>query len=272
MRSTSDGGSHLGALGPLPDAERRRGDDDADDHEHRDADRQQHAEVADHRDLRDAQCEEGDDAGERGGEQRGREVGERFGDRVGLLVEHHLFLDTVVHLDREVDADTDQDRQTRDGDERQVDPDDAQDRERPQHADEHRQQRQQSPANPEHDGEDHGHQSERSGAEGEHAALEIVVDLGEVHRRAGDGELEAVEGCSVEHLEHVLGGRGLLVECGIAVEHDAADRRAVDGAAVDVRERPLQRLADPELLDRRQRRPWCRRRLKPVLSKIRSWL
>ena len=74
---------------------------------------EQHAEVADHRHLRDAQREEGGDAGDRGGDQRRREVGERLADRVLLVVEQHLLLDPVVDLDREVDAEPDQDRAAR---------------------------------------------------------------------------------------------------------------------------------------------------------------
>jgi hypothetical protein len=81
----------------------------------------------------------------------------------------------------------------------------------------------------------------------QHAALQVVVDLGEVHRRAGDGEVEPVERCVLEQVEHLLRGRGLLVERGVALQHDAADRGAVDRAALDVGERALQRLADHEL-------------------------
>ena len=57
------------------------------------------------------------DAGDRGGDQRRREVGHRLADRVAVVVEHHLLLDPVVDLDREVDAEPDQDRQPGDRDE-----------------------------------------------------------------------------------------------------------------------------------------------------------
>jgi hypothetical protein len=107
----------------LADAEGGRGDDDADDDEHGDADGEQDAEVADHRHLREAQRHERGDAGEHGGDERRAEVGERLADRVLVVVEDDLLLDPVVDLDREVDADADQDRQAGDGDERQVDPD-----------------------------------------------------------------------------------------------------------------------------------------------------
>ena len=63
------------------------------------------------------------DAGERRRDQRRRQVGEVSAIGWSSLVEHHLFLDAVVDLDREVDAEPDQDRQARDGHERQVDAD-----------------------------------------------------------------------------------------------------------------------------------------------------
>ena len=152
IRSTSDGTALLGGLGPLADAEDRRRHHDADRDEHDHADREQHAEVADHRHLRQLQRQERDDAGDRGCDQRRRQVRHGLGDRVLVVVEHHLLLDAVVDLDREVDAEPDQDRQTRDRDQRQVDADQAEDRERPDHADQHGEQREQAPPHPEHQG------------------------------------------------------------------------------------------------------------------------
>ena len=74
--------SLLGRLGPLPDPERRRGNDDPDDDQHDDTDREQDSEIADHRDLRESQGHERDDTGDRGDDQRWGEVGERLCDRM----------------------------------------------------------------------------------------------------------------------------------------------------------------------------------------------
>ncbi len=161
-----------------------------------------------------------------------------------LLVEHHLLLDAVVDLDREVDAHPDEDRKTRDRDERQADADHPEDRERPEHADDDGEQRQQPPPNPEHDEQDDRHQRQRCGSEAEHAALQIVVEIGEVHRRAGHREIESLELGVFQDVDDLLGARRLRVEIGVALEHDTADRGAVDDAAFDVRERRSEREPD----------------------------
>ncbi len=209
---------------------------------------EQDAEVADHGHLGDAQRDEGDQRSERRREQWWGEVGHRLGDRVRLLVEDHLLLDTVVDLDREVDAHPDEDRQTRDRDERQADADHPEDRERPEHADDHREQRQQPPPHPEHDEQNDRHQRQRCGTEAEHAALEIVVEIGEVHRRAGHNEIESLELGVFQDVDDLLGARRLRVEIGVALEHDTTDGGAVDDASLDVRERRSQRQSDPARL------------------------
>ena len=149
-----------------------------------------------------------------------------------VLVDDLFLLDPVVDLDREVDAEPDEDRETRDRDQAEVDADEAEDREGPQHADEHGEQRQEPPADPEHEPEHHCHHAERDRAQREHAALQVVVDLLEVHGRAGDREVEAVELDTVEDVEDLLGRGRLGVEVEVAPEHDAADRglRVREGA------------------------------------------
>ena len=102
-----------------------------------DADREQQAEVADHRHLGEAQRGEGEDRVERHDEQRGTEVARRLLDRVLGAVDDHLLLDARVHLDRVVDADAEHHRQAGDGDERQRDAEIAGEAERPDDADEH---------------------------------------------------------------------------------------------------------------------------------------
>ena len=183
-----------------------------------------------------------------GSEQRWCKVRHRLGDGVRLLVEHHLLLDTVVDLDREVDAHPDEDRQTRDRHERQADADHPEDRERPEHTDDHGEQGKQPPPNPEHDEQDDRHQHQRCGTKAEHAALEIVVEIGEVHRRAGHREIESLELGVLQDVDDLLGPRRLRVEIGVAFEHDTTDGGAVDDAPFDVRERRIERQADPALV------------------------
>ena len=89
--------------------------------DHGDADREQQAEVADHRHLGEAQGQEGED-GVEGDHQQGRAEGaRRLLDRVLLPVDHHLLLDARVHLDRVVDAHAEHHREAGDGDDRQRD-------------------------------------------------------------------------------------------------------------------------------------------------------
>ncbi len=214
------------ALGPAPElayAERRSGHDDPDDHQDHDPDRQQHAEVTDHRHLRDSQRQEGDDARQRGGDHRRRKVGERLADRVLVVVEQHLLLDPVVDLDREVDPEPDQDREPGDRHQREVDPDQTEQREAPQHTDQHRQQREQPPADLEDQPQHDRHHDDRDQAEPQHPALEVVVDLLEVDRRAGHRELEPIELDALQVLEHLLGADRLLVEAGVAEQDHASD-------------------------------------------------
>ena len=233
---------------------------DADDHEDHDTDGEQHTEVADHRDLRDAQRKEREDAGNGCCDQRRGDVGHRLRDRMVLVVKDDFFFDSVVDLDREVDAQPDQDRQTRDRHEREVDADQSQQRERPEHTDEDGEQREQAPADLEDDEEHDGHHGERSETERQHAAFEVVVDLRQVDGRTGHREIEAVEVGGVEDVDDLLGAGRLLVEAGIAFEDDAADCGRVDRAALDVGERRCQGLADQALFDGRRGDRASRRR------------
>ena len=86
---------------------------------------------------------EGDD------EQRGPEVAGRLLDRVFGAVDHHLFLDARVHLDRVVDADAEHHREPGDGHDGERDAEVAGEAERPDHADQHDEQRQEAPPHPE---------------------------------------------------------------------------------------------------------------------------
>ena len=239
IRSTSEAPRSSVGIGPLADAEDRGGKHDADRDEHHDADRQQHTEVADHRHQRELQRHEGDDPGEGGSDQRRGQVGHRLGDRVLVVVEHDLLLDAVVDLDREVDAEPDQDRQAGDRHQREVDADQSEDRERPDHADQHGEQRQQPPANAEHQRQHDHHDGDRRRTEGQHAALQIVVDLLQVDGRARHGEVESLERRRLENRQQVLGGSRLIVEAEIPVEHDAADGGLLVG------ERAGERQSDP---------------------------
>ena len=120
----------------LADAEDGERDDDAAQADHGDADGQQQPELSQHRHLREPQRGEGEDGVERDHEQRRAQVAGRLLDRVLGAVDHHLFLDARVHLDRVVDADAEHHRQTRDGHDRQRDAEVAGEAERPDDADE----------------------------------------------------------------------------------------------------------------------------------------
>ena len=78
-----------------------------------DADREQQAEVADHRHLGEAQRGEGEDGVEGDDEQGRAEVAGGLLDRVLGAVDDHLLLDARVHLDRVVDADAEHHREAR---------------------------------------------------------------------------------------------------------------------------------------------------------------
>ena len=110
-----------------------------------DADREQQPEVADHRDLGEAQRGEREDRVERHDEQRRPEVARGLLDRVLGAVEDGLLLDARVHLDRVVDADAEHHGQAGDRDDRERDAEVAREAERPDHADEDHEQRQQPP-------------------------------------------------------------------------------------------------------------------------------
>ena len=103
-------------------------------------------------------------------------------------VDHHLLLDARVHLDRVVDPDAEHHRQPGDGDDRERDAQVAGEAEGPHDPDEDHGEREQSPAHVEEHQEDQDHDPHGDPAEGEHAALEVVVDVLEQQRRArGDG-------------------------------------------------------------------------------------
>jgi hypothetical protein len=74
--------------------------------------------------------------------------------------------------------------------------------ESPHDADEHADQRQQPPAHLERDDQDHHHHPDGDGAEGEHAALQVVVDVGEEGRGAGDDHARIAEVAAGERILH----------------------------------------------------------------------
>src|SRR3546814_5730076 len=98
-------------------------------------------------------------------------------DRVRRSIELHLLLHPAVHLHREVDADAEQDRQARDGDDRQRDAQVAGQAEGPDDADQHYEERQQLPAHVEREQQEDEHQRHRDAAEGEEPALQVVVEV-----------------------------------------------------------------------------------------------
>ncbi len=153
---------------------------------------------------------------------------------MGRFVQHHLLLDAVLDLDGEVDPESDQDGETRDGDQRQVHVDQTQDCERPDHPDQHAQQGQQAPPHPKHQQQDHRHDRHRGGAEGEHAALQVVVDVLEEHRGARGDHVEALEVGVRDDVEGRLGDVRQRVEAGVALDDHTAN------SGLQVRERRLQ--------------------------------
>ena len=221
--------SLLGPRGPLTDAEQRGRQNHPGDQQDDHPDGEQHTEVTDHRDLRDPQREEGEHRSDDRRDQRGHDIRQGRRDRVRIVVEHDFFLDPVVDLDGEVDAEADQDRQARDGDQRQIDAEVAQDREGPDDAEDHTEQGKQPPPHPEHQGENDCHDAECRRAELQHAALEVVVDVAQIERCAGRRDLETLEFGTLDDLDDGVGAGGQRVEIGIALEDDASDGRLVVG-------------------------------------------
>ena len=117
-----------------------------------------------------------------------------------LAIDHHLFLDARVHLDRVVDPYAEHHGEAGDRDDRQRYPEVTGEPERPHDADEDHGQGEQSPAHVEEHEQDHDHDGDGDRAERQHAAREVVVDVLEQHRRAGRdvsrvGELEVLSSC-----------------------------------------------------------------------------
>ncbi len=177
-----------------------------------DADRQQQAELPDHRHLGEAQRGEGEDGVERDDEQGRTEVAGRLLDRMLGAVDDHLFLDARVHLDRVVDADAEHHGQPGDRHDRERDAEVAGEAERPDDADEDDAQRQQSPSHVEQHEEDHDHDRDGDGAEREHAAAQVVVDVLQQDRRTGRHGRRVVELQLVGFALRLRRGRAFLVE------------------------------------------------------------
>ena len=127
--------------------------------------------------FREVQRGEREDGVEGHDEQRRPEVGRRLLDRVRRAVDDDLLLDAGVHLDRVVDADAEHDREPRDRDDGQWDAEVSEDAERPQHADHHDPEREEPPADAEEQEQDQRHHGQREGAQGEHPAGQVVVDV-----------------------------------------------------------------------------------------------
>ena len=177
----------------LADAQDGERHDDAAEADGGDADGEQQAEVADHRHLGEAQGGEGEHRVE-GDDQQGRaQVAGRLLDRVGLAVDDHLLLDARVHLDRVVDADAEHHRQAGDGDDGERDAEVAGQAERPDDADEDDAERQEAPPHVEEHQQDHHHDGDGDGAEREHAARQVVVDVLQQDRGTGGRGRGALE-------------------------------------------------------------------------------
>jgi hypothetical protein len=193
---------------------------------HGGADRQQHAEVADHRHARQPQGEEPDHRGDHGDAERRPEPADRApeGIAVGL---GGLLLVAAVQLDGEIDAEADEDGQPGDGDHRERDAQVADHRE--PRRDPHRRhgEGEQPPACPQYEEQDHrhhhhGHQPGRGDV-----AAHAVVDLGEERCGSGDRHREAVEALPGSKLGHRRRRGGLFVDGGVPEQAD--DHQGVAG-------------------------------------------
>src|SRR6266545_4730887 len=198
--------------------------DDAAQADHRDADRQQQPELAEHRHLGEPQGSEGEDGVEGHHQQRRAQVSRRLLDRMRLAVDHHLFLDARVHLDRVVDPYPEHDGQAGDGDDRQRDAEVPGEAEGPDDPDEDHGKRQQAPSHVEEDEQDHDHDGDRDRAERQHAAGQVVVDVLQQDRRACRDDRRVVELQALRRVDHIVGGRAL-----------ARDRRVADEPRHDLR-------------------------------------
>ena len=202
--------------------EQAGGQEDACGGEDDDADRQHRSEVADHRHAGDVErqkaygrCDDGD--AERRPEvgQRISEAGKRAAAALGLLFE------PAVHLDREVHAQPDEDRQAGDGDHGQRDAEVADQPERPNAADQHNAERQQPPARAKEEEEDDHHDCGGQHRHNRDALPHCVVDLLQQDRRPGRQDIDAGEVVIVYCIDGGGGGIALLVDRHIAIEtHD----------------------------------------------------
>ena len=193
---TERSGAEVTALGrrlELADAEDRERQDDGTDADRGDPDREQQAEIADHRHLGEMQRREREDRVKGDDEQRGPEIARGLLDRVFGAVDHHLFLDARVHLDRVVDPDAQHHRKSGDGHDGEGDTEVSRETERPDHADDHHEQRQQAPPHLEQHEQDQDHDQDRDPAERQHPAAQIVVDVLEQDGRTGRHARRVVE-------------------------------------------------------------------------------
>jgi hypothetical protein len=157
---------------------------------------------------------------------------------VAGAVELRFLLDPAVQLDREVDADAEQDGQAGDGHDGQRDAEVARQPERPDQADRDDAEGQQPPPHRERAEQQPGHDQDADAAEGEEAPAQVVVDVPEQHGGTGGHHRGVVEGAAAHRILDRGRAPALVLDRRVALEPDHHL-----GVAVLREERP-QRLPD----------------------------
>jgi hypothetical protein len=166
--------------------------------------------------------EEPDDGGHHRQAQRRAHVPHgRVGRRLDGAALGALLLVAVVHLDGEVDAEPEQDREARDRDQGERDARQADGAEGAHDPDGHDHQGEQPPPDPEDQQQQQRHHPDRQGAQRGHAAPQVVVDLGEEHGRPTRQHLGSRHRVAGDDVVDHIGAAGLVVDRGVAREaHD----------------------------------------------------
>ena len=134
-----------------------------------------------------------------------------------------LLLDPVLDLDRELDAEADEDRQAGDRHQRQLGAGESECTEAPDDADHHPDERQETPSDLESNEQHHHHHQHGDPAEHQHPTLQVVVDVGQERRCAGDRDGCVFEGPILEYVVDSSRSFGQRIERRVADEHRCQD-------------------------------------------------
>ena len=167
-------------------------------------------------------------------------------------VARELLLVATVDLNGEVDAETDEDRESGDGHHGEGNPEIADHAKGPDHAERHHSERQQAPTDTEDQQQDAGHGQCRDPTEEGHVAAHPVVDLLHEERRTGGDGADIAKAGGANHGDDPVRRRALLVDGQVAPEPH--DHQRVAAVGKDAAERGAHRtggVVDEEVDERR---------------------